>query len=122
MPSKHKFPPIRSHTYGLGSRKVHLAPTGRAVSTLLFSCVSCEYSTNVIITDFEVKYPVPGLNLTNGTALPRSFAGNIPVDRPDHPNNTLFFWGFERQGANSTLTAPAHTNNTEPWIIWLQGG
>lgn len=54
--------------------------------------------------------------------LPRSFAGNIPVNRAGHPNNTLFFWGFERQGANGTLTAPARANNTEPWILWLQGG
>ena len=69
--------------------------------------------------DFEVKYPLP--NLTH-IALPRSFAGNIPVDRPDCPNNTLFFWGFERQGGNGSLTAPANKSNTEPWIIWLQGG
>ncbi|KAI0753313.1 alpha/beta-hydrolase [Daedaleopsis nitida] len=70
---------------------------------------------------FEVQYPLPGLNLSHVT-LPRSFAGNIPVDRPGHPNNTLFFWGFERQGRNGSLTAPAYANNTEPWIIWLQGG
>ncbi|KAI1792416.1 alpha/beta-hydrolase [Ganoderma leucocontextum] len=68
---------------------------------------------------FEVKHPLP--NLTH-IMLPRSFAGNIPVNRADHSNNTLFFWGFERQGSNGTLTAPATENNTEPWIIWLQGG
>ncbi|KAM5536828.1 hypothetical protein V8D89_009546 [Ganoderma adspersum] len=68
---------------------------------------------------FEVKYPLP--NLTH-IALPRSFAGNIPVNRPDHPNNTLFFWAFERQGTNGTLTAPANENNAEHWVIWLQGG
>ncbi|RPD76193.1 alpha/beta-hydrolase [Lentinus tigrinus ALCF2SS1-7] len=68
---------------------------------------------------YEVPYPLP--NLT-GLALPRSFAGNIPVNRTGHPNDTLFFWGFERQGANGSLTAPAHANNSQPWIIWLQGG
>ncbi|KAI1786917.1 alpha/beta-hydrolase [Ganoderma leucocontextum] len=68
---------------------------------------------------FEVKDPLPRLE---HIALSRSFAGNIPVNRPDHPNNTLFFWAFERQGTNGTLTAPADENNTDPWIIWLQGG
>ncbi|KAI0634125.1 alpha/beta-hydrolase [Trametes polyzona] len=67
---------------------------------------------------FEVKDALPGIP----PGLPRSFAGNIPVNRAGHPNNTLFFWGFERQGANGTLTAPAGANNTEPWILWLQGG
>ena len=69
--------------------------------------------------DYEVKYPLP--NLTHIT-LPRSFAGNIPVNRAGHPNDTLFFWAFERQGSNGTLTAPANKSNTEPWILWLQGG
>ncbi|KAI1790060.1 alpha/beta-hydrolase [Ganoderma leucocontextum] len=68
---------------------------------------------------FEVKYPLP--NLAH-IALPRSFAGNIPVDRAGHPNNTLFFWAFERNGTEGTLTAPAGSENKEPWIIWLQGG
>ncbi|KAI0672407.1 alpha/beta-hydrolase [Trametes maxima] len=67
---------------------------------------------------FEVTDPLPGIP----TDLPRSFAGSIPVDRAGHPNNTLFFWAFEREGANGTLTAPPHPNNTEPWILWLQGG
>ncbi|KAI0775028.1 alpha/beta-hydrolase [Trametes elegans] len=67
---------------------------------------------------FEVTQKLP--NITG--ALPRSFAGNIPVNRQGHPNDTLFFWGFEKQGSNGTLTAPADANNTDPWIIWLQGG
>ncbi|KAI0327526.1 alpha/beta-hydrolase [Cubamyces sp. BRFM 1775] len=67
---------------------------------------------------FEVTEPLPGIPRD----IPRSFAGNIPVDRAGHPNNTLFFWGFERQGANGTLTAPASQNNTDPWILWIQGG
>ncbi|KAI9066342.1 alpha/beta-hydrolase [Trametes sanguinea] len=67
---------------------------------------------------FEVTQKLP--NIT--APLPRSFAGNIPVNRTGHPNDTLFFWAFENQGSNGSLTAPADTNNTDPWIIWLQGG
>ncbi|TBU63430.1 alpha/beta-hydrolase [Dichomitus squalens] len=68
---------------------------------------------------FEVKGPLP--NLTHAR-LPRSFAGNIPVDRPGHPNDTFFFWGFEREGKPGGLTAPAFPHNDEPWILWVQGG
>jgi carboxypeptidase D len=44
------------------------------------------------------------------------------VNRAGHPNNTLFFWAFEHAGKNGSLAAPARANNTDPWIIWLQGG
>lgn len=54
--------------------------------------------------------------------LPRNFAGNIPVNRAGHPNDTLFFWAFEHAGKRGSLTAPADPHNTDPWIIWLQGG
>ncbi|OSC99902.1 alpha/beta-hydrolase [Trametes coccinea BRFM310] len=67
---------------------------------------------------FEVTQKLPNITVP----LPRSFAGNIPVNRTGHPNDTLFFWAFEKQGSNGTLTAPADANNTDPWIIWLQGG
>ncbi|KAI0366274.1 alpha/beta-hydrolase [Pilatotrama ljubarskyi] len=67
---------------------------------------------------FEVTKELPDIP----GPLPRMFAGNIPVNRQDHPNDTLFFWGFEKQGANGSLTAPADQNNADPWIIWLQGG
>lgn len=53
-------------------------------------------------------------------SLGRSFAGNLPVNRPGHPNNTLFFVGFEK--SNGSLTAPAGERNNEPWGIWLNGG
>lgn len=66
--------------------------------------------------DFEVKDVLP--NITQ--PLSRNFAGNIPVNRPGHANNTLFFWGFESR--NGSLTAPANESNNDPWIIWLQGG
>ncbi|CAL1716103.1 unnamed protein product [Somion occarium] len=65
---------------------------------------------------FEVKDVLP--NITQ--PLSRNFAGNIPVNRPGHANNTLFFWGFESR--NGSLTAPANESNNDPWIIWLQGG
>ncbi|OJT14353.1 Pheromone-processing carboxypeptidase kex1 [Trametes pubescens] len=67
---------------------------------------------------FEVTEKLPSIP----SGLPRMFAGNIPVNRQGHPNDTLFFWAFEKAGANGTLTAPADANNTDPWIIWLQGG
>ena len=47
----------------------------------------------------------------------RTFAGNLPVQRAGHPNDTLFFWAFEKQ--NGSLT---DANSTEPWGIWLNGG
>ncbi len=52
--------------------------------------------------------------------LPRNFAGNIAVDRPGHPNNTLFFWAFEKEVGS--LTASAHGRDDEPWGLWLNGG
>ncbi|KAF8550322.1 alpha beta-hydrolase [Imleria badia] len=56
-------------------------------------------------------------NLPNVTwPLARNWAGNIPVQRPGHPNDTLFFWAFE--SSNGSFTA----NSNEPWGIWLSGG
>jgi carboxypeptidase D len=66
--------------------------------------------------DFEVTKPLPNVTFP----LARSFAGNIRVDRQGHPNDTLFFWGFER--SNGSLTVPAHESTNEPWGIWLNGG
>ncbi|KAJ6574370.1 Alpha/Beta hydrolase protein [Mycena capillaripes] len=63
---------------------------------------------------FEVTGPLP--NVTGPIA--RSFAGNVGVNRVDHPNTTLFFWAFEK--ANGTLTGCAA--DTDPWMIWLNGG
>lgn len=50
----------------------------------------------------------------------RSFAGNLPVQRTGHPNNTLFFLGFEK--SQGSLTAPLSPSNQQPWGIWLNGG
>ncbi|KAJ7655810.1 alpha/beta-hydrolase [Mycena polygramma] len=64
---------------------------------------------------FEVTAALP--NVTGPIA--RSFAGNVGVNRADHPNATLFFWAFEK--ANGSLTNSS-ASDTEPWIIWLNGG
>ena len=52
--------------------------------------------------------------------LSRNWAGNIPVNRTNHPNDTLFFWAFEKE--NGSLTAAAGERSDEPWGIWLNGG
>ncbi|KAJ6551857.1 Alpha/Beta hydrolase protein [Mycena capillaripes] len=68
--------------------------------------------------DWQKYFEVDGLlpNLTKTTT--RSFAGNVGVNRANHPNATLFFWAFEK--ANGSLTGSAAS--TDPWIIWLNGG
>ena len=63
-------------------------------------------------SDFQVTQP-----LTNVTwELSRNWAGNIGTGDLQHPNNSLFFWAFEK--TNGSLTA----NSTDPWGIWLNGG
>ncbi|KAJ8597488.1 alpha/beta-hydrolase [Rhizopogon salebrosus TDB-379] len=49
--------------------------------------------------------------------LARNWAGNIPVQREGHPNDTLFFWAFESQEGSLTSTS-----SEAPWGIWLNGG
>lgn len=49
----------------------------------------------------------------------RNWAGTIPVGRTNHPNDTLFFWAFEKE--EGSLTAPADENNDKPWGIWIEG-
>ncbi|KAI0772159.1 Alpha/Beta hydrolase protein [Irpex lacteus] len=65
---------------------------------------------------FKVRSDLPNVSFDVGT----SYAGNIAVQRENHPNNTLFFWGFESQ--KDSLTAAAGEMNDKPWAIWLQGG
>ncbi|RPD59090.1 alpha/beta-hydrolase [Lentinus tigrinus ALCF2SS1-7] len=65
---------------------------------------------------FQVTDPLPGVSWP----LSRNFAGNIPVDRPGHPNNTLFFWAWEK--TEGSLTAAANERAGVPWGIWLNGG
>ncbi|CAL1714177.1 unnamed protein product [Somion occarium] len=61
----------------------------------------------------QVKGPLPNVTFD----MPRSFAGNIGVNRAGHPNNTLFFWGWEKDQGSLT-----DADNTDPWGIWLNGG
>ena len=86
---------------------------GKNVSDFICSISSYQSPTSQI--DFEVR------NLPNITfPLPRNWAGNIPVDRPGHPNDTLFFWAFEKD--HGSLTSVANERSGEPWGIWLNGG
>jgi carboxypeptidase D len=85
---------------------------------------TCEFASNspssagfhCMNTDFQVVKPLPNVR----TSLGRNWAGNIAVDCPDFPNNTLFFWAFEKE--NGSLTANAGERQDEPWGIWLNGG
>ncbi|KAG9311821.1 alpha beta-hydrolase [Chiua virens] len=61
---------------------------------------------------FQVTESLPNVSWP----LARNWAGNLPVHRPGHPNNTLFFWAFESSSGSFT------ENNHEPWGIWLNGG
>lgn len=67
-------------------------------------------------TDFQVTDKMPNITFDLG----RNWAGSIPVGISDRPNNTLFFWAFEKE--NGSLTAAAGERNDEPWGIWLNGG
>ncbi|TCD69154.1 hypothetical protein EIP91_008631 [Steccherinum ochraceum] len=67
-------------------------------------------------TYFQVTSPLPNISFDLG----RNWAGNIPVGRANSPNDTLFFWAFEKD--NGSLTAAAGELNDEPWGIWLNGG
>ncbi|KAF8142101.1 Alpha/Beta hydrolase protein, partial [Boletus edulis] len=61
---------------------------------------------------FQVTESLPNVTFP----LARNWAGNIPVQRPGHPNNTLFFWAFESSDGSFT------DNSDKPWAIWLNGG
>ncbi|OAX41086.1 alpha/beta-hydrolase [Rhizopogon vinicolor AM-OR11-026] len=62
---------------------------------------------------FQVTESLPNVTWP----LARNWAGNIPVQREGHPNDTLFFWAFENQEGSFTSNA-----TDEPWGIWLNGG
>ncbi|KAK7685714.1 hypothetical protein QCA50_011058 [Cerrena zonata] len=62
---------------------------------------------------FLVKGSLPNVTFDAG----RSFAGNIGVNRAGHPNDTLFFWGYEHEEGSLT-----DDGNNAPWGIWLNGG
>lgn len=97
----------------LASLQATSAPRGSPVRLLAHASLR-------ILTHFHADFEV-NETLANVTfALGRNFAGNIPVQRLNTPNNTLFFWGFERE--NGSLTAAAGERSNEPWGVWLNGG
>lgn len=74
------------------------------------NCTFCRVFSSSITQfhlDFLVKDQLPNMTFP----LERSFAGNIPVNRQGHPNDTLFFWAFEK--TNGSLTRGANDSSTE---------
>lgn len=74
------------------------------------------HNIEYIVADFRVVDPLPNITFP----VQQSYAGNIPVNRAGHPNNTLFFVGFEK--SNGSLTAAPGAHKDSPWGIWLNGG
>jgi carboxypeptidase D len=68
------------------------------------------------IADFQVTKPLPDVTF----GLGRNWAGSVGVNRANYPNNTLFFWAFEKE--SGSLTAKADERTDEAWGIWLNGG
>lgn len=92
-----------------------VVPLGKPVSTYLPSSFFIFRLCLDICTDFQVTAQLPNVTWD----LPRNWAGNIPVQRAGHPNDTLFFWAFEKE--RGSLTAGADERLNEPWGIWLNG-
>lgn len=90
------------------------SPVWQACELILRS--SCLSAHSPACADFKVTATLPGVNFT----LPNNYAGNIKVQRLNHDNDTLFFWGFEH--AEGSLAAAAGENQDAPWAVWLQGG
>lgn len=117
---------------GLDATTVHALPTGGSLfkrgsgppsgdyspqwQQCEFSLIPGNSSAQRLSVDFQVKDPLPGINFTLGN----NYAGNIAVQRPQYPDDSLFFWGFEQ--SPGSLTAPANRSNNKPWAVWLQGG
>ena len=74
------------------------------------------FTVTQLLPDYQVTASLPNVTFP----LNRNWAGNIAVDRPGHPNNTLFFWAWEKE--NGSLTAGAGEQSDVPWGIWLNGG
>lgn len=87
-----------------------------ALRQVLFSHIPTTLNRCQCILDFQVTEQLPNVTFDLG----RNWAGNIPVNRTNHPNDTLFFWAFEKE--NGSLTANAGERANEPWGIWLNGG
>jgi hypothetical protein len=80
-------------------------------------------STRVTISDLRFSFPQftrhPRSSKHN-FSLGNKYAGYVPAGRFGHPNNTLFFWGFENRVGSRT--APTGDIQSSPWLIWLGGG
>jgi hypothetical protein len=96
------------------NRKATMAQTGSVVSNPSIS--GFRLLRTVVCADFQVTQSLSGVSFDSG----RNWAGNVGVNRPSSPNNTLFFWGFEKE--HGSLTAKAGERKDEPWGIWLNGG
>ena len=82
-------------------------------SSVFWRAINISWSP--LFVDFQVTQPITNVTWDLG----RSFAGNIPIGRAGHPNDTLFFWAFEKD--EGSLTAAAGENNDEAWGIWIEG-
>ena len=102
------------HAYP-GMPEGQFSPEWQNCTSMILVCAE-SLTHSSLYADFQVTDRLPNVTFDLG----RNWAGNIPVGRSG-PNNTLFFWAWEKVGQNGSLTAPA-VNNTDPWIIWLQGG
>jgi hypothetical protein len=98
----------------LGSHKAISVQTGKVVR-LNGQWIFWRQLADPVCSDFEV-HDLPNITFS----LPRNWAGNIPVNRANHPNDTLFFWAFEKE--DGSLTRPANDQSDEPWGIWMNGG
>ena len=113
-PSPRRTCPIPSRTTTLAFRLAAIARSGKTVRLL-------RSSTRRFLLSFRIDFRVDVASLPNVTfasALNGSFAGNIAVNRPGHPNDTLFFWAFESEKGSLT----ADDCDDKPWAVWLNGG
>lgn len=92
------------------------AQSGSHVRGITVDVVSLLLTSSYANPDFAVNSSSLGLGFDVGN----SYAGNINVQRENHPNNTLYFWGFESQ--SGSLTAGPGELSDRPWAVWLQGG
>jgi len=86
------------------------------MAELYVFCVYVQLTFLRVLLDFQVTNKLPNVTYDIG----RTYAGNIGVQRPGHPNDTLFFIGVEK--AKGSLTASPSPRNRDPWGLWLNGG
>ena len=109
------LPPILPQVYP-GPPSGDYSPAWQQCKCIILSHNVKFRSRSTPVPDFQVTEKLPGVDFN----LSNSYAGNIGVQRPGHPNDTLFFWAFEHQ--SGSLTAAVGDNTKQPWAIWLQGG